>query len=145
MCGVVGYVGQQKCVPIIFESLKRLEYRGYDSAGIAVLNQDNVSLVKTKGKLAELKKKLDKLPQAASIGIGHTRWATHGAPNAINSHPHSTGDFAIVHNGIIENYAELKEQLIKDGIEFVSETDTEVAMHVPVSYTHLTLPTILLV
>src|SRR5690606_11857300 len=112
MCGVMGYVGERPCRDIIFNGLKRLEYRGYDSAGIAVLDSSNViSLVKEKGKLDALKEKLKDLPPDATIGIGHTRWATHGKPETKNAHPHAIESMAIVHNGIIENYTDLKTGL----------------------------------
>ncbi|MDF1533105.1 MAG: glutamine--fructose-6-phosphate transaminase (isomerizing) [Methanosarcinaceae archaeon] len=127
MCGIVGYVGEKPAAPILIDSLKKLEYRGYDSAGICVLN-DSLTTYKTKGKIADLE---SILPEGieGTIGIGHTRWATHGPPNTINSHPHLSGDVAVVHNGIIENYLELKEKLIEDGYTFKSETDTEVIAH----------------
>lgn len=126
MCGIVGYIGKKdNCQDVLINGLKELEYRGYDSAGIAY--ESNVKLVITKeqGKISALEAKIIK--EASNIGIGHTRWATHGVPNQINSHPHKQGKITIVHNGIIENYAELKEELKKDGYVFQSETDTEVA------------------
>lgn len=129
MCGIVGYVGLKECVNIIFNGLKRLEYRGYDSAGIAVLYQDTIHCVKKEGKLAELYSELSFLPPKASLGIGHTRWATHGAPTTNNAHPHVNDKIAIVHNGIIENYKDLKEGLLAGGVVFNSETDTEVILH----------------
>ncbi len=128
MCGIVGYLGDKPCIPLIYDGLTKLEYRGYDSAGIAVAQEGRVALAKSEGKLERLKSHLKDLPASATMGIGHTRWATHGAPNTINSHPHSAGDFAIVHNGIIENYLELKEELEAEGIKFYTETDSEVAM-----------------
>jgi len=131
MCGVMGYVGQSACRDILFNGLKRLEYRGYDSAGIAVLDKSNmISLVKEKGKLEALKAKLDQLPSDAMIGIGHTRWATHGKPATKNAHPHANETMAIVHNGIIENYTDLKTGLEAGGVMFKSDTDTEVVLHV---------------
>ena len=128
MCGIVGYFGKQDAVPILMKGLKRLEYRGYDSAGIAVLNIDGSHSIKKAGKVSELEKLVDDSPLNGTIGIGHTRWATHGAPTDINSHPHwdHTGNIAIVHNGIIENYSVLKTVLDKKGYQFKSETDTEV-------------------
>ena len=129
MCGIVGYIGEQKVAPILLDGLAKLEYRGYDSAGIACIENGNIEIDKTKGRLADLSKKIDGGEHITStIGIGHTRWATHGKPSDENSHPHlsENGKFAIVHNGIIENYAELKSELIKEGFSFRSETDTEV-------------------
>lgn len=128
MCGIVGYIGKKACIDTIYDGLARLEYRGYDSAGIAVLDQGRISIVKAEGKLAQLKPKLAQLPQGATRGIGHTRWATHGIPNTINAHPHVVGNVALVHNGIIENYGELKEELQKQGVVFESQTDTEVVV-----------------
>jgi glucosamine--fructose-6-phosphate aminotransferase (isomerizing) len=128
MCGIVGYFGKQDAVPILMKGLKRLEYRGYDSAGIAILNSDGSHSIKKAGKVSELEKLVDDSPLNGNIGIGHTRWATHGAPTDINSHPHwdHTGNIAIIHNGIIENYSVLKTVLEKKGYKFESETDTEV-------------------
>jgi len=128
MCGVVGYVGKRGCPQLIFDGLKRLEYRGYDSSGIAVLFDKKIHLVKSEGKLSKLEPLLPNLPANATIGMGHTRWATHGPPITVNAHPHMTDDIAIIHNGIIENYAEIKESLIKTGVSFKSQTDTEVAL-----------------
>ncbi|MDT8346283.1 MAG: glutamine--fructose-6-phosphate transaminase (isomerizing) [Flavobacteriaceae bacterium] len=132
MCGIVGYVGNKNVYPILIEGLKRLEYRGYDSAGVAVLKNNTAEVCKTKGKVSDLEKKcqyLDKL--TAQIGIGHTRWATHGVPNDVNSHPHlsNSGRLTIVHNGIIENYESLKKALINRGYRFTSDTDTEVLVN----------------
>ena len=133
MCGIVGYVGDKQAAKFLLEGLNKLEYRGYDSAGIAVYNDetDKIRVEKSVGRLAELEKKIDGNVPVGCIGIGHTRWATHGAPSDFNSHPHTdcTGDFAVVHNGIIENYLVLKEQLIEKGHVFKSETDTEVLPH----------------
>ncbi len=128
MCGIIGYVGRENAVPIILGGLHRLEYRGYDSAGIAVLDEDGFTVVKQKGRLSALEERIKSNPIAGYMGIGHTRWATHGEPSDINSHPHlgSQRRVAIVHNGIIENYRELKKYLEQKGIEFVSETDSEV-------------------
>jgi len=128
MCGIIGYVGQKDAVPIILEGLKKLEYRGYDSAGIAVLNSDGFEILKQKGRIAELEAELSNHKMAGHTGIGHTRWATHGEPSKINSHPHlgSGSKVAIVHNGIIENYKQLKERLEQKGVCFASQTDSEV-------------------
>ena len=130
MCGIVGYTGSRQAAPILLDGLEKLEYRGYDSAGVAVSDGKSVNVVKTMGRLSALREKSDNGKSApGTVGIGHTRWATHGRPSDINSHPHvsDSGRIAIVHNGIIENYAPLKEMLINRGRNFVSETDTEVA------------------
>ncbi|GAB6171914.1 glutamine--fructose-6-phosphate transaminase (isomerizing) [Paradesulfitobacterium aromaticivorans] len=131
MCGIVGYIGKKAAVPILVDGLKKLEYRGYDSAGVAVLDQEGILVTKSVGKLANLEDKIGEDFSQAVIGIGHTRWATHGRPSDFNAHPHCdcTGDFAVVHNGIIENYLELKESLLEKGHKFLSETDTEVIAH----------------
>ena len=129
MCGIVGYVGRQQAVPVLLQGLYKLEYRGYDSAGVALLGDKGLQVVKTRGRIRELDELLENTgPFAASCGIGHTRWATHGAPRDVNSHPHLSegGKFAVIHNGIIENYAEIKDYLIHQGVRFRSETDTEV-------------------
>ena len=128
MCGIVGYVGNKNATDFLIEGLSKLEYRGYDSAGIAVINNGEVEIVKHKGRLANLSRELENNPAEGTIGIGHTRWATHGEPSDINSHPHqaSKGDITVVHNGIIENYAELTKFLKEQGYEFKSATDTEV-------------------
>ena len=128
MCGIIGYVGNEDAVPLILEGLKKLEYRGYDSAGIAVMGSKGFDVVKQKGRLTMLEEALGKDPIAGHMGIGHTRWATHGEPSDINSHPHlgSLSKIAVVHNGIIENYKKLREKLEKKGITFVSQTDSEV-------------------
>ena len=125
MCGIVGYIGKDKCQEVLINGLKELEYRGYDSAGLAYVFNDELIITKKKGKIIELEKVLEK--HYSNLGIGHTRWATHGIPSEINSHPHKSGKVTIVHNGIIENYASIKEELIKEGFTFKSETDTEVA------------------
>ena len=129
MCGIVGYIGMKEAAPVLLQGLEKLEYRGYDSAGIAVY-QDDIFTIKTKGRLHDLKQKIEKMDTSihGSVGIGHTRWATHGAPSDVNSHPHSSenGRISIVHNGIIENYMELKLFLQQEGRKFVSETDTEI-------------------
>ncbi len=131
MCGIVGYIGSNEAAKFLIEGLTKLEYRGYDSAGIAVFNGEGIRVEKSEGKLANLKAKIAGDMPAGNIGIGHTRWATHGGPSDVNSHPHTDchGDFAVVHNGIIENYMALKEGLIERGHEFKSETDTEVVAH----------------
>ncbi|MCU6709748.1 glutamine--fructose-6-phosphate transaminase (isomerizing) [Paenibacillus sp. J5C_2022] len=131
MCGIVGYIGKRDSQAILLEGLKKLEYRGYDSAGIAVFTGDGLQLKKSKGRLAVLEDILRGEPLAGSVGIGHTRWATHGKPSDVNSHPHTdnSAQFSVVHNGIVENYLELKDELIEKGHVFVSETDTEVISH----------------
>ena len=132
MCGIVGYVGPDQALPIVLEGLRRLEYRGYDSAGVAVVDRDGVEIRKRAGKLAELESALTREPTApATTAVGHTRWATHGAPTDANAHPHvdCTGRLAVVHNGIVENHRELRAALEKDGHVFSSETDTEVVAH----------------
>ena len=133
MCGIVAVTGYRKALPLLVDGLEKLEYRGYDSAGIAVIDSDNKKLVchKSEGKLKKLKQKLDKKIISGSLGIGHTRWATHGKPVFKNAHPHfdATGQVAVVQNGIIENYFELKTKLESEGIVFTSETDTEVIPH----------------
>lgn len=136
MCGIIGYVGSENAVPIIVEGLKKLEYRGYDSAGIAVFGNDGFGVVKQKGRLTALEAELAAHPIDGYMGIGHTRWATHGEPSDINSHPHlgSKSKIAIVHNGIIENYKQLKERLVQRGIAFVSQTDSEVIAQLAESY-----------
>lgn len=129
MCGIVGYVGLNEAEPILLDGLAKLEYRGYDSAGIAVHSGQKINIVKSKGKLAELQKKLSQNELKGTLGIGHTRWATHGAPSDINSHPHTSNDckIVVVHNGIIENYLSIKEELTESS--FASDTDTEVIAH----------------
>ncbi len=131
MCGIVGYIGYREAYPIVIKGLKRLEYRGYDSAGVMLYNGADVVSSKTKGKVADLEEKSAGILTSGTIGMGHTRWATHGVPNDVNSHPHSSnsGDLSIIHNGIIENYAPLKEELIKRGYVFHSDTDTEVLIN----------------
>nr|PZN12039.1 MAG: glutamine--fructose-6-phosphate transaminase (isomerizing) [Caldicoprobacter oshimai] len=131
MCGIVGYIGDKQALPILIEGLKRLEYRGYDSAGVAVHNGHCINISKAKGRLTVLEQRIDPNQLQGTLGIGHTRWATHGEPSDINSHPHTnqSGEIAIVHNGIIENYMKLKDWLQKEGYVFVSETDTEVVAH----------------
>jgi glucosamine--fructose-6-phosphate aminotransferase (isomerizing) len=129
MCGIVGIVGHSPVAPLIVEALKRLEYRGYDSAGVATVEHGKLERRRAEGKLINLDRRLRAEPLDGLIGIGHTRWATHGVPNEANAHPHFSKDVAIVHNGIIENFAELKAELQKDGYEFTSQTDTEVVAH----------------
>ena len=125
MCGIVGYVGKEKALPKIINSLKFLEYRGYDSSGIAFIKNNKIEIIKEIGKIKNLENLVD-YQEETYLGIGHTRWATHGVPNKINSHPHRVGKFTVVHNGIIENYLNIKENLIKNGYIFISDTDTEV-------------------
>ncbi len=125
MCGIIGYNGKQNAIPIVINGLKNLEYRGYDSAGIAYFLGNDFKIIKEKGRISSLEEILE--DDEPTLCIGHTRWATHGKPSRINSHPHQVGDITIVHNGIIENYASLKEELMKEGYKFQSETDTEVA------------------
>lgn len=132
MCGIVGYIGKRDAYPIVLKGLQRLEYRGYDSAGIAIFDGKDLNLCKTKGKVADLKKKFDETTSTeGNLGIGHTRWATHGVPNDVNSHPHysNSGNLAIIHNGIIENFGTLKKELQKRGYSFESDTDTEVLVN----------------
>src|SRR5688500_2315347 len=125
MCGIVGVVGQGEAAPLLLEALRRLEYRGYDSAGIATLVNGHIERRRAEGKLGNLAAVLDRAPLPGTVGIGHTRWATHGAPTERNAHPHSTGRVSVVHNGIIENHAELRAELEAEGAEFETETDTE--------------------
>jgi glucosamine--fructose-6-phosphate aminotransferase (isomerizing) len=131
MCGIVAYIGQQEAFPIVLKGLKRLEYRGYDSAGIAIVRNEEMHIFKKQGKVTELENFVTDMDISGKVGIGHTRWATHGVPNDVNAHPHASGNekFALVHNGIIENYAVLKKELIHRGHIFKSDTDTEVLMH----------------
>ena len=130
MCGIVAYIGPRQAYPILIKGLHRLEYRGYDSAGVAVLNSD-LKLYKCKGKVAALEEAVKDKDLSGNIGIAHTRWATHGEPNDVNAHPHFSysKNLAIIHNGIIENYAPLKNELVNRGFRFESETDTEVLIH----------------
>ena len=129
MCGIVGYVGEKECAPLLVEGLRRLEYRGYDSAGLAVHTGRGVEIVRAVGKLTNLDAALRKQPLAGKTGIGHTRWATHGRPSEANAHPHVAGKIALVHNGIIENHAELRKELEAKGVRFSSDTDTEIVAH----------------
>jgi len=131
MCGIVGYVGKNPCVDLVFEGLKKLEYRGYDSTGVAVISdQAKIHTEKSEGKLTNLRPLLKNLPATATVGLGHTRWATHGIANTANAHPHVSDQIAIVHNGIIENFRELKSECLQKGVHFKSDTDTEVILHV---------------
>src|SRR5882757_6331801 len=129
MCGIVGYVGPRAATPILIDGLRKLEYRGYDSAGLAVHDGKTIEIVRAVGKLAQLDEALAKHPLAGSTGIGHTRWATHGRPSEHNAHPHSAGEVAVVHNGIIENHMALRRALETDGVRFASDTDTEIVAH----------------
>ena len=130
MCGIVAYIGKREAYPIIIKGLQRLEYRGYDSAGVALLN-GTLNIYKKAGKVSELAEFVKGKNLAGHVGMGHTRWATHGEPNDRNAHPHfsQNEEFAIIHNGIIENYASIKAELIKQGHTFKSDTDTEVLIH----------------
>ncbi len=134
MCGIIGIVGEKEATPLLVEGLKRLEYRGYDSSGIATLSNGHITRCRAKGKLANLEKKLEKKSLEGTTGIGHTRWATHGAPTEDNAHPHATEKVAVVHNGIIENYATLKAELEKLQCRFETDTDTEVIAHLITHY-----------
>ena len=130
MCGIVGYVGERPCSSILLEGLQRLEYRGYDSAGIAISCGDGgVRIARAEGKLANLYRTFHGDAFEGTIGLGHTRWATHGKPNEVNAHPHRAGSVIVAHNGIIENYVELKAELGAEGRDFKSKTDTEVIAH----------------
>src|SRR6201982_1685915 len=137
MCGIVGYVGKKQVVPIIIEGLRRLEYRGYDSAGIAVSgNGDGLQIRRAEGKLRNLEEAIRQKPLEGTYGIGHTRWATHGRPTEENAHPHRdcTGKIVVVHNGIVENYLSLKRKLAEEGHKFTTETDTEIIAHLVEKY-----------
>src|SRR5512138_394108 len=131
MCGIIGYIGEREVVPILLDGLRRLEYRGYDSAGVAVVRQGAIEMRRSAGKLSRLEEAIGVSPVVGDYGIGHTRWATHGRPTEENAHPHRdcTGKIVVVHNGIIENYLELKTKLQKENHRFVTETDTEVIAH----------------
>src|SRR3954462_5173771 len=131
MCGIVGYTGPREAYPVILKGLKRLEYRGYDSSGVALLNEGGLNVYKKKGRVAELEESVLGKDLHAHIGIGHTRWATHGEPSDRNAHPHvsANGKLAMIHNGIIENYAQLKKELLSKGYSFKSDTDTEVLLN----------------
>src|SRR5688500_9305777 len=129
MCGIVGYIGPRQAAGLLLEGLRRMEYRGYDSAGIAVVNGRGLEIAKAAGKLSILEGELEGAMPSGTLGIGHTRWATHGAPTTANAHPHKAGRVVLVHNGIIENFAELKAELAEDGRVFESQTDTEIVAH----------------
>jgi glucosamine--fructose-6-phosphate aminotransferase (isomerizing) len=129
MCGIIGIIGSEPAAPQLVDALKRLEYRGYDSAGVATLEGGTLTRRRAEGKLKNLEKKLGLEPLAGTIGIGHTRWATHGRPTENNAHPHATERLAVVHNGIIENFSELRRELEAKGAKFSTETDTEVIAH----------------
>ena len=131
MCGIVGYIGRKNAAPVLIEGLRKLEYRGYDSAGLCTLAGTGFHLRKCVGRVARLQKLVDQHPAAGSLGISHTRWATHGPPSDANAHPHldQSGKLALVHNGIIENYAELRHRLVRHDHTFLSQTDTEVFAH----------------
>src|SRR5438876_11682607 len=134
MCGIVGAAARRDIVPILIEGLRRLEYRGYDSAGIAVVNGSNLRRGRSAGRVAELASQASAQHVGGNTGIAHTRWATHGAPTERNAHPHVSGDLAIVHNGIVENYEAIRERLKRAGYEFVAATDTEVLAHLIADY-----------
>ncbi|MGZ8300751.1 MAG: glutamine--fructose-6-phosphate transaminase (isomerizing), partial [Rhodoplanes sp.] len=129
MCGIIGILGLQPVAPGLIDALRRLEYRGYDSAGVATLENGHLTRRRAEGKLRNLEQRLEREPLLGAIGIGHTRWATHGRPNETNAHPHATDRVAVVHNGIIENFNELRAELSARGAKFVTETDTEVIAH----------------
>lgn len=129
MCGIIGIIGVHPAAPLLLEGLKRLEYRGYDSAGMATLVDGRIDRRRAEGKIARLEAVLQGHPLAGTVGIGHTRWATHGVPSEANAHPHATDRVALVHNGIIENFAELRDELARLGHAFESETDTEAVAH----------------
>ncbi|MEM9095145.1 MAG: class II glutamine amidotransferase, partial [Pseudomonadota bacterium] len=140
MCGIVGVIGKSEAAPVILDALKRLEYRGYDSAGIATLDSGVLDRRRAVGKLSALAEVLAQNPIKGVIGIGHTRWATHGAPNETNAHPHATKKVAVVHNGIIENFRSLREDLEQAGVIFETETDTEVIAHLCTQFLERGLP-----
>src|SRR5215831_15485086 len=129
MCGIVGILGRESVAGLLVDALKRLEYRGYDSAGVATLEGSQLARRRAEGKLRNLEQRLDREPLAGTIGIGHTRWATHGRPTENNAHPHATDGVAVVHNGIIENFNELRQELAAGGAKFATETDSEVIAH----------------
>src|SRR5580765_7890722 len=129
MCGIIGYVGSRQATPLLVGGLRKLEYRGYDSAGVSVWGEGQSRVVRCRGKLSALEAKLAKEPAIGTIGIGHTRWATHGRPSDENSHPHKVGPVSVIHNGIIENHLALRAELAAAGSQFASETDTEIFAH----------------
>jgi len=136
MCGIVGYIGPRNATPIILGGLKRLEYRGYDSAGVAVLQNGSIEVRREAGKLSNLTNSVQESPLSGQVGIGHPRWATHGAPSQQNAHPHlgQTGKVVVVHNGIVENFLELRDELSAEGVDFKSETDSETIVHLVEHY-----------
>ena len=136
MCGIVAYIGEQDATPIVINGLKKLEYRGYDSAGIAVISDGNIEVRRDAGKIRQLEEHIAQSPLSGKIGIGHTRWATHGAPSQQNAHPHlsANGRVVVVHNGIVENYLTLRDELMAEGVVFRSETDTETIAHLIEKY-----------
>src|SRR5437879_6572573 len=142
MCGIMGYIGERPAVPVLLDGLRRLEYRGYDSAGVAVISNGGIEVRKSAGKLSQLVKIVEQRPLAGVVGIGHTRWATHGHPSDENAHPHADcrGRVVVIHNGIIENFLALKDQLTKRGHRFRSDTDTEVLAHLIEEAYHGDLP-----
>ena len=129
MCGIIGYVGSRQATPLLIGGLRKLEYRGYDSAGVSVIDHGASRVVRCRGKLSALEDKLTREPAPGTIGIGHTRWATHGRPSDENSHPHKVGPISVIHNGIIENHLALRAELAAAGAKFSSETDTEIFAH----------------
>src|SRR5215212_8790394 len=129
MCGIIGYIGNRQATPLLIGGLRKLEYRGYDSAGVSVWNDGVSRVVRCRGKLGNLEEKLKSEPALGTVGIGHTRWATHGRPSDENSHPHKVGPISVIHNGIIENHVGLRVRLKASGRTFTSETDTEIAAH----------------
>src|SRR6266545_4085301 len=129
MCGIVGYIGERECTSILIEGLRKLEYRGYDSAGVAIWNNGESRVIRCRGKLGQLENLLRKDPPSGRLGIGHTRWATHGRPSDENAHPHKVAGVSVVHNGIIENHIALRAELTAQGRVFSSETDTEIMAH----------------
>jgi len=141
MCGIVGYIGSRDATPIILNGLKRLEYRGYDSAGLAVIQDGQIQIRRDVGKLVKLQRLVDSKPISGHVGIGHTRWATHGIPSARNAHPHlgTTGEVVVVHNGIVENFLDLREELTSEGVKFQSDTDTEIIAHLIERYLSIDL------
>src|SRR5262245_58299287 len=136
MCGIIGYIGSKPVVPVLIDGLRRLEYRGYDSAGVALVSPEGISLRRSAGKLINLENAIREEPVDGLYGVGHTRWATHGRPTEENAHPHRdcTGSIVVVHNGIIENYLAIKRRLTDEGHRFVTETDTEVIAHLVEKY-----------
>src|SRR5512135_847296 len=129
MCGIIGYTGNRNAVTVVLEGLKRLEYRGYDSAGVAFFSGKGVDVIRCKGKIKDLALLVEKEHLSSTAAIGHTRWATHGKPSEENAHPHRSGSIVVVHNGIIENFLSLKKKLLQQGHTFTSDTDTEVLCH----------------